>query len=94
MNRVTMEDLERIVSRLNKLTGMPEAPYSEHKGKFTANIGNYHLDGAYGGWKLVQMQTDGGGIKDVLNSGFVSKRELYALILAYSYGVENEKRAK
>ena len=91
-NRITIKDLERIVLRLNNITDSPIEPYTKQPGgKLKANIGNYHLDGAYGGWKLVQMSTDGGGIIDVLSCGFVSKRELYQLIYSYILGISNIK---
>ena len=56
--------------------------------KYTANIGNYHLSGAYGGYALHRMDTDGGGITDVLRVGHVSKRELYNSMQAFIRGID------
>ncbi len=89
MRRTTMRDLEGLVNRLNRITGNPETSYTKDaSGKFTANIGNYHLDGAYGGWQLSRIQTLGGGITNPLHTGFVSKRELYQAIDNFIRGID------
>lgn len=94
MQRITMKDLETVVARINGMTNSPQTPYTKGTdGKFTANVGNYHLDGACGGWKLVRMGNPGGGISDVLHSGFVSKRELYHLMHAFINGLEAQQSA-
>lgn len=77
MNRVTVKDLEAIVNRINTITSSPATSYTKlADGKFKANIGNYHLDGAYGGYALYRMDNIGGGVQDVLRVGHVPKREL------------------
>lgn len=71
------------------MTGNPSAPYTKGpNGDYKANIGNYHLDSAYGGYKLVQMQSEGGGITDTLHTGFVPKRTLYNAIHIFLRGIE------
>jgi hypothetical protein len=87
MQRITMRDLEAVVRRINDVTGSPVEPYKTVNKKHISNIGNYHLDGAYGGWKLVRMMNESGGIKEV-TYGFVSKRELYNLMHSYLNGLE------
>lgn len=95
MKRITMQDLEAVVSRLNKLCRTPEVPWTRDKnGKFKANIGNYHLSGAYGGWTLHQMDNESGGVEVPIRCGYVSKRELYNLLQAFINGIENQRRAK
>lgn len=90
--RITQRDLDAVIKRLNNLTHSPLEPYSKSiTGKFTANIGCYHLDQAYGGNKLVRMQNASGGISDVLSTGFVSKRELYNHIQSFIRGIEAKK---
>lgn len=90
--RITQRDLEAATLRLNKLTKSPEQAYAKGPdGKFKANVGAYILDGAYGGWKLARIVSDGGGQTDISSGGFVSKRELYNQIhgminLLYSAG--------
>lgn len=87
-NRITMKDLEAQVKRINLITKSPLESYTKHtNGKLTANIGNYHLSGAYGGFALHRMQSSGGGITDVLGSGHTSKRELFLMIRAYIEGL-------
>ena len=88
-NQITIKNLESVVLRINKLTGSPESSYTKNaNGKFTANIGNYHLDGAYGGYALHRMQSIGGGVQDVFRIGHVSKRELYNAMFAFISGIE------
>ena len=74
MRRITQKDLEMLVARINELTGNPEKPWN---GNCVANIGNYHLSYAYGGVKLHQMVSDGGGVRDVLSTGYTTKRDLF-----------------
>lgn len=63
-----------------------------------ANIGNFHLSGAYGGVSLHEMTTDGGGVvRDVFRCGHVPKRELAGLIDAYMqriYDEQSERRER
>lgn len=77
MTRVSIKDLELQVARINKLTGSPLTPWGKVGDKLKANIGNYHLDQAYGGIKLVKMYNEGGGIEVITRSGYGSKKELY-----------------
>lgn len=90
---ITKADLQATVDRINRITGSPLEPYTRQTmptGRVfhSANIGNYHLSGAYGGYALHRMDTDGGGITDVLRVGHVSKRELYNLMHAFIRGLE------
>ncbi len=95
MSRITMKDLEGQVNRLNRITNSPMESYTKlPDGKFKANIGNYHLDGAYGGWKLGRICSEGGGVSDILSCGYVSKREIYQLIYSYIRGIENTQDEK
>lgn len=88
MQRVPMKNLEAQVDRINQLTGSPLEPYTYVDGKFLANIGNYHLDQAYGGIKLNRMFNVGGGICAISKNGFVTKRELSSWMDAYIAGLE------
>lgn len=101
MNRVTEKDLQAIVDRINRMMGTPMAPYAKAdalngKGgaRMVAQIGNYHLDHAYGGVQLCQMVNDGGGVRDVLYSGHVPKRELQTAMFAFICGIELTQEAK
>lgn len=75
---ITERDLELAITRLNKATGQPLTTWTRHADKtMTANIGNYHLDCAYGGYKLCQIDNEGGGTRTISSGGYTTKRELY-----------------
>jgi len=93
--RYTMRDLEGLVDRLNREVGAEpkahrDATEAEKAAGFAlvSNVGTYYLMGAYGGTKLVQITNYGGGVRDVLGTGYVSKRELYRAISAYLDGID------
>ena len=85
MERITLKDLQELTDRINNIKGTPLKPWEKTDGKYTANIGNYHLDGAYGGYALHQMMTTGGGIRDIFG-GHMRKRELYNRMQAFICG--------
>lgn len=88
MTPITKADLDAVVKRINLITKSPETSYTKTSdGKFIANSGNYHLDGAYGGWALHRMCNKGGGVNDVFQVGHVSKREIYGLMQAFIRGI-------
>ena len=88
-NRITIARLRQQCDRLNRLTGNPTEPYiRDADGRLVAQIGNYHLSRAYGGVALHQMVSDGGAIRDVLNTGHCPNRELHGRILAFIEGME------
>lgn len=97
MARITQKNLEYLVERINEVTNSPETPYTRNGKKgnrevgFTTNIGNYHLDYAYGGVKLSQMVSESGGITNISDMGFGTKRELYNWMRAYLAGIELQK---
>ena len=92
--RITEKDLQAVVNRINRTMGTPLAPYTrDESGKYTANVGNYHLSGAYGGWALHQMGNESGGIRDVLRGGHVPKRDLYNQMHAFLEGVASKGEA-
>ena len=92
--RVTIKMLESRVAYLNKITNSPASCYDHNKdGKWIANIGNYHLDGAYGGYKLCRVTSEGGAVTNVLNCGYETKRDLLKLIEAFQRGIEETQAA-
>lgn len=86
MERIRQKDLEYLVDCINEATNSPATSYTKANGKITGNIGNYHLDYAYGGVKLVRMSNKGGGINAVSFGGFGTKRELYNWMQAFLEG--------
>jgi len=94
MKTVSESQLKAVIARINRITGSPSEPYIKNaEGKHIAQIGCYHLSGAYGGVSLHRMVSDGGGAADVLRCGHVPKRELLSLMFAYIEGLNYEKVA-
>jgi hypothetical protein len=91
MNRITDKDLQAVVDRINRIMKTPMQPYAKDaSGKMRAQIGNYHLSHAYGGVCLHQMSNASGGVRSILHSGYVPKRELYNAMHAYIAGLEEK----
>lgn len=88
MQRITRKDLEGAVNLLNRLTNSQSEPYRKEGDKWVANIGNFHISGAYGGFALHRMCNESGGIRDIFQNGHMPARELYALIHAFRKGLE------
>jgi hypothetical protein len=86
--RITQKDLEAVVNRINAVTKSPPTSYTKTKdGKYKANIGNYHLSGAYGGVSLHRMHNSSGGVEDVFSCGHTTKRDLYNRMQSFLLGV-------
>ena len=86
--RVTNKMLEMRVALLNDMVGAAQEPYQTERdanGHPVANVGTYHLSGAYGGHRLERM-TKGGGATDI--SPRLSKPALADWINAYINGIE------
>lgn len=91
-NRITTANLETLCETINRKSGTAIAPWSKDvNGKMKANIGNYHIDGVYGGWRLVQVASDGGGIRTIID-GYQPKKDLYWAMQAFLRGLP-ERRA-
>ena len=88
--RITQKDLEAVVARINRLTNSP-MDYCTKGGRFCSNIGNYHLDYAYGGVQLCRVVNESGGVSNMLGCGHVSKRDLYERMHAFIRGLEASK---
>ena len=87
--RITVAHLRAIIDRINHITGSPAEPYVKGAdGKHRAQIGNYHLSRAYGGFCLHRMVSDGGGVNSPIVSYHVPARELAGLMHAYIAGLE------
>lgn len=89
--RITRAHLDAKASTINSMTKSPSEPSNMVNGKYRANVGNYHISGAYGGYSLHRM-TEGGGAADVLDCGHTSARELAALLSAYIAGLYDATR--
>ena len=90
-NTITLKNLQAVVDRINTTTGSAGEPYTSVNGKLVANIGNYHLSSAYGGYALYRIMNASGGIRDISNSGYMTKRALYDMLHMYLAGYEAGK---
>ena len=95
MERMTRAKVEALIRRLNEITGSPAETYTiGADGQFTANPGNFHLEGAYGGHKLARIASPSGGSSDVLNTGFTTWRGLYDALDSYLRALEDVQRGR
>jgi hypothetical protein len=90
--RITRTFLEAKARTLNGMTKSPVEPSRMVDGKWTANVGNYHVSGANGGYCLHRTATEGGGVRDVFDCGHISARELAGLMSAYMAGLYDATR--
>lgn len=92
MSRITRSFLEAKVRTLNSMMDAPMDAYRTVDGKAVANIGNFHISGAYGGFCLHRMSNDAGGVSDVFSTGHIPARELAGLISAYMAGIYDGRK--
>jgi hypothetical protein len=87
MKRVTMQDLENLCLIINKTAGTSQS-YCDKVGEtpFKTNVGHYHIDSAYGGYRLDQTVNDAGGIT-VIIPGYITKRELFEKMHVFLSGL-------
>lgn len=81
--RTTIAMLEHLTEALNTKKGFEDPKWN--------TIGSYQLSGAYGGYSLHMVASEGGGVHDVFRSGHISKKELYTMMQAYILGMEDSK---
>ncbi len=88
MSRITVAQLQAVIDRINRETNSPMQPYApDADGRQRAQIGNYHLSRAYGGFALHRMVTEGGGVSSPLSTGHIPARELLGRMHAYLSGI-------
>ena len=87
MSRITESMLQSRIDRLNKLTNSPMT----YRTGDTINVGHFHLDGSYGGVCLHRTCNTSVGVSDVLSTGHIPKRELFAVLCAFISGIEFSK---
>ena len=49
-------------------------------------LGSYYVMGAYGGWQLVQVMNNAGGVRGI-SQGYATAREILAVIHTYRGGM-------
>lgn len=90
--RITRAHLDAKAATINSMMGAPAEPYRTVNGKAVANVGNYHISGAYGDYCLHRMCNESGGVSDVFNCGHIPARQLAALMSAYTAGLYDATR--
>ena len=94
-SRITLKFLESQCDRLNRITNSPMQCYVETSPrKFEAQVGNYHISRAYGGYCLHRISNTSGGVSSPLSTGHISARELSGMISAYISGFNAATEAK
>ena len=85
--RITNKHLAAALNNLNSATNSPTSSYTKlPSGAILANVGNYHIDSAYGGNKLVRMVSPSGGITTI-TTGYDTKRYVLEFIHAMLIGI-------
>jgi hypothetical protein len=92
--RISRSFLESKAQTINGMTGSPLEPYRTIDGKAVANVGNYHISGAYGGYCLHRMCNESGGVSDVFSCGHIPARQLAGLLSAYTAGLYDAAHQK
>jgi hypothetical protein len=87
--RITKAQLEAVIEWLNKELKRPLKPYENIDGKFTAQIGNFHMYSAYGKYGLHEMNNEHGGVKTIIHLG--TKKELFNAIHRLLDGIRLER---
>lgn len=88
MNRITKKQLEARIETINSILGVPSTPYTmQEDGTRSANIGNFHLSQAYGGYCAAVLVNDEGGCSSPVWHGHISAREAYERLSAFIAGL-------
>lgn len=95
VDRITNENLERLCAIINKETGSPLEMFNRGgKNRSAMNVNHFHVDHAYGGVKLCRITSAEGGEINVLQTGYLAKRDLYELMHAFLRGYRLAKEGK
>ena len=91
MNRITKKQLQSRIDTINSLLKRPTSPYSQVDGKLVANIGNFSLSQAYGGFGVHLMANESGGVSTPIWYGHIPARDAYERISAFIAGLQFSK---
>lgn len=90
--RISNKDLASLCLMLNEAAGTPVHYSDTIDGVWRSCVGNYHISYAYGGCCLHQTVNEDGAVRDVLYTGYVSKRECYTAVRSYLAGFQDSLR--
>lgn len=87
--RINRKQLEQAAAHLNMLTNSPLETYTRTaEGKLIANVGNFYISGAYGGFSLERVCNESGGASCPLHTGHIKAAELLKLINTFYAGIK------
>jgi hypothetical protein len=87
MQRITYKHLQAAAERLNEATGSPLQGWGKDEhGNNRANVGNFHISCAYGGYALHRMHNESGGVQS-FGGGHSPARDVYERIHAMLDGI-------
>jgi hypothetical protein len=93
--QLSISAIQANLDYLNRITESHATPYTRGAdGKLTANVGNFHLYRAYGGYSIRRMANESGGITNPCGHGAVSKREVFDRLTNFIAGIEFQQRAE
>lgn len=93
MSRITIKNLQALCERLNKVTGSPLVPWIRGEdGELRAQIGNFHISRAYGGYCVHRMANESGGVTTPISYGHIPARRLYEQMQAWLSVTETMER--
>ena len=80
----TTAHLESATQTLNAILKQADTPRKKRKrnGRYGWNIGHFMIDSSYGGYKLVRISNDTGGVRDISSGGYIRKSQLWDQINA------------
>lgn len=87
MTRITKKLLQARIDTINSILGMPETPYTRTNDKLVANIGNFSLSQAYGGYCVHRMCNEHGGASTPIWICHISARDAYERLSAFIAGL-------
>lgn len=91
MNRITKKQLQSRIETINSILNRPNSPYTQIDGKLTANIGNFSLSQAYGGYGVHLMVNENGGVSTPVWHGHITARDAYERLSAFIAGLDFKK---
>lgn len=93
--RITDEMLKAKLDALNSLTLSPREPWTRNHetGKITANVGNYHHEGANGNHNVYRHANTSGGVTTPLGPAPKTRKELADAIDNYTAGYLDATKA-
>lgn len=92
MQRITKKQLQARIDTINSILNRPATPYTKQAdGKLIANIGNFSLSQAYGGYGVHLMVNENGGVSTPIWYGHIPARDAYERISAFIAGLTFSK---